>query len=81
MLPRCVDPFPDVIDCARLEHADEVGTVLCPRILAIQKATCGELANVQSLADLMTNGNESLPILRAMANVTRSIDVKTYYVR
>ena len=70
-----------MIDCVRLEHVDEVSSILCPRILAIQQASCSELRSVHSLVDLMTNGNVSLPILRAMANVTRSIDVKTYYVR
>ena len=80
MLPRCSDP-PEraTLDCTRLEHADEVASILCPRIVAIQSATCSELANVAKVADLMATGNTSMPILRATANVTRSIDVKTYY--
>jgi hypothetical protein len=83
MLPRCADPFPAdaMIDCRLLEHADEVGSTLCPRLHAIQKATCSELASVQSLTDLIASGNTSMPILRARANVTRSVDFKTYYVR
>lgn len=81
MLPRCADPFPahEAVDCARLEHADDVASIFCPRIHAMQTASCSELANVTRLAELMVEGEHAMPVLRATANVTREVDFRTYY--
>lgn len=64
-LPRCTDPFQgSPIDCSTLEHVDEVMQTLCPRIVAVQRASCSQLASVSALADLLDNPN--MTVLRAV---------------
>ena len=76
--PRCTDPPDAPLDCERvMEHADEVRTVLCPRIAAIQRAPCSQLGSVDALERLI--GGENVTILVASANTTREVDFKSYY--
>ena len=77
VLPHCVDPSSHVIDCSSMEHHDEVETLLCPRIAAIQRAECGTLANPNALSNLIGQ----IRVLRATHNTTRAVDFTTYYTQ
>ena len=68
MLPFCTDPFAHAaIDCAVLEHRDEVATDLCPKIRAIQLASCAELSTPSWLSGLLA----PLTVLRAIDHPNR----------
>ena len=81
-LPRCTDPpsptLPPAIDCASLEHADEVRAVLCPRIAAVQMAPCAQLGSLDALSRLLGADEANMTVLVATANVTRSVDFRSY---
>ena len=83
-LPHCVDPPPSAaLECGRImehvngmpaDYQDEVETLLCPSVAAIQRASCASLGGEASITQLIG----TMPLLRATANTTRDVNFNTY---
>uniref|UniRef100_A0A7S2H671 peptidylprolyl isomerase n=1 Tax=Haptolina brevifila TaxID=156173 RepID=A0A7S2H671_9EUKA len=66
---RCVDPFHAAeFNCSEMKYSDEVRETLCPRIAAIQRASCSQLSNLASLTKLIDS--PSMTVLWATGNVS-----------